>query len=304
VGVTDRAHPVGARHGGAGERGREHGAYRGRGTGDVLQVQCIKGALEGAQNVPASGVCDGELVHELGEYLDVLHELPHLDVEHRQGDPAHVVERLAVGRVHVTELRAHTLDERVGRRLDVELDGFPALGPVGDPQPGVHRVEALDGSAVGAVDERLRGEAGAVGGEPEVDHGLHRAAGPRGRHRPGEVEPARAPGWAPRLARLRRAVWRLQRFGDGDRLARGVPDLDLERDVLTVHRGPQSLAQDALDAPLDQDAVVVHAGLLGEATDASAGKRFPRSAADPRLNPLMRQYWRGTVAASGRTDEQ
>jgi hypothetical protein len=195
-----------------------------------------------------------------------------------------VVEGVRAGCADLAEQRAHALDERVGRRLDVEVDRLPTLRVVGDPQPGVGRVEPLDGGAVGAVDERLGGEPGAVDGEPEVDHGLDGAAGPLGRDRPRQVEPARAPRRAPRLSHPGRAEGRLQRLGDGDRLAGGVPDLDPEGDGRAVDRRSQPLAQDALDAPLDQDAVVVHAGTPRRAF------LIHRVEQEPRFNALMRQY--------------
>ena len=51
---------------------------------DVVQVERVERALQGAQDLVAARAVGGQLAHQLGEHLDVQDEMPDLLVEHGQ----------------------------------------------------------------------------------------------------------------------------------------------------------------------------------------------------------------------------
>jgi hypothetical protein len=108
-------------------------------------------------------------------------------------------------------------------------------------------VDALHRATLGIANESLALEAGRVGPEPEVDHGLDAAPRPAGRHHPGEPEPRGGPRRTPPLA-------------DGERLqvVEIGAGLDVEREALWVDERHDALGQLPGDPFLDELTVVVH----------------------------------------------
>ncbi len=215
-------------------------------------------------------------MHQLGEHLKVLDQLPHGGVEHGEVGLCEPVQRLVAGGALVAEHRHRALDDRVGGGLDVEGDVLAALRRIADAQPAATRMQPFDRLAVRGVHEPFGGEAGTTGVEPEVDDGLHRAPRPRVGHLPGEPEPRRSPRWPPRVADGRGTVLGSKPGGRCDRLARCMPCLDGELDGLRVHRRTDPVAQDAFQPVFDQFAVVVHRRtVLSGVRVVATGRRFP-----------------------------
>ncbi len=261
--VPRRRDAVGARVRGPGEHLGQRGPARRRGPRDVVQVQRVQQVLQGAQDLVVPRPVGGQLPHQLDEHVDVEEEMPYVLVEHGQVRRGEAVQRGVARGQHVAEAgrrEAVAQHGRVGGGLQEEADRLAPDGGGGDGHMPVARVDALEGYAVGVVDEPLRLETRPVAGEAGVDDGLDAPPRPAARHRAVEPEPARRPRPPPGRAGREGLVRRLQRLLYGHGLAGGVPGGERQRGPLRVLRGPDELVERPFQAPFHQWSVVVHHG--------------------------------------------
>ena len=132
MGVPGRHEVVGAGVRGARHHFGERGTTGGRGARDVVGVEGIEHALEGAQQLVPSGHIDGELLHEAAQRPEILQQLPHLDIEEGELDLLELVDRLVGHGGLVAERRRLERvlagDIRVRRRLDEHVEGVVGHG--------------------------------------------------------------------------------------------------------------------------------------------------------------------------------
>ena len=147
VRVADRADPVRAGVCGPGQRRRQLGAGGARGTGDVVEVHGVQRTLQGAQDVVPARIGGRELVHQLGQHVQVQGQVPDLLVEHGEVGAGQPVQRhLASGPLVAERGGGEAIGEdlRVRRRLDQIADLLATRARGCDRDVGVRRLDALD----------------------------------------------------------------------------------------------------------------------------------------------------------------
>jgi hypothetical protein len=130
--MTGGRDPVRARRGRTGQHFGQllpAGPCRAR---EIVQIQRVQHAFQGAQDLVPPGAFDGEFPHQFREYLDVQDQMPDLLVQHRQVRGGEPVERPVTRRPHVPErCRREAVFQHggVGRRLQQQRDRLaPAAG--------------------------------------------------------------------------------------------------------------------------------------------------------------------------------
>ncbi len=207
--VADRADPVRA---GVGRARRAPGASTvaggRRGAGDVVQVEGVEGALEGAQDL-ASGAASRSASSRISSSSTSRSWTSSQTVARRRR-PGPRGERGTAARRPRSARRRAGWPERRRRgcrgwrrpRRSRSTCSPPGGGSAHRHASWLRGLSAFTGRAVGPVDQPLGLEAGPVGAKPRSTTASTLAAGPLGGDGAGDVEPGGAPGRAPLLAGL------------------------------------------------------------------------------------------------------
>ena len=247
VGVAHGADAVGAGRGRALQRGRQRGARRRCGGGNVVHFDGVARRREGAQHMVRPRLLGWELVQQLGQHEHVVVE--GFDVTLGDGELGlpEPVDRRAVDVGH--EQRPAKRSPRrdgVGRRLHVQLDWLASGRRPRDEVLAVAEMDPLH-RHVALPHQALRREPHHAH-SPEVEERDHLGARPVARDLSPHAEPRGVPGPAPRPAHgeglVAAGVGLLRRDG----LAVHVVGSHLQGRSLTVDGWPDELLQHLVDA--------------------------------------------------------
>ena len=157
---------------GRGEDAGQRGPRVGGRAGDVARVEGVHRCVQGDDDLRPPRQVGRELLDQAGQHLDVLVELPDLEVAPGDVEAAQHVERLVRDGVLRAERRrvpgAADGHLGVGGALEVEVDVARVL----HRQVAVERLDRLDDGAVGPEGEPLGLAAVQVLAEAEVDDDL------------------------------------------------------------------------------------------------------------------------------------
>ena len=175
VGVTDGDDPVRA----GVRRTAQHLAQLGpggrRGAGDVVGIDHVEHRRQGMQDLEATRLGLGQLVHQPIEGADVAEQLPDSCVEQSDLELADLVDRVVTGGGRVAERGGREVDRPdvgVRRGLEIEVDGGGRI----EWHVIVERCHRLDRHAVRTPGQPLGLEPGTAA-EAEVDDQLGGRAG-------------------------------------------------------------------------------------------------------------------------------
>ena len=259
MGVTHRGDPMCTRIGRPGKTFGQCGAPGGGGAGDVVGVDGVEHALQGAQDVEPARQVEPQFVHEPGQCPDVLLQFPDRQITLREVDATQPVQRILAGGGGIPERGGGdeiAAEIGVGRRLDIEVDVFTGF----QRHEGVERRDSLHQRAVGAVNEPFGVESGTAG-EAELDPkfgGVPVTGGPVGRRSAGHMQPHRRPRGAPRCALGDRGERVLHRFGERDGLAGNRPRRHLDGGAVAVYRSVQEPVHEPVETLFGQSPIVMH----------------------------------------------